>query len=225
MKRASLAAAALLAAACPPAFALELPLAGARFNLPVASVRQLRFGATLRQQFDFSCGSAALATLLTYHYGRPVSEQRVFEHMYLNGDQNKIRKEGFSMLDMQRFLAAHGLRGDGFELPLDKLAAARLPAIVLVSERGYHHFVVIKGIANGRVLVGDPSSGARAMPRAAFETIWLGKLLFVIHGDSGVAGFNAAADWRAAPAAPLEIGIGRDAPMLPVMPKLGPGDF
>ena len=183
--------------------ALELPLGGARFEVPASSLRQLRFGATLRQQVDFSCGSAALATLLTYHYGHPVSEQRVFEQMYLHGDQAKIRREGFSMLDMQRFLAANGLRADGFELPLQKLVDAGLPAIVLVSERGYHHFVVIKGFAQERILVGDPSSGARAMPRADFEAIWVSRLLFVLHGYPGKASFNAAADWRAAPAAPL----------------------
>jgi predicted double-glycine peptidase len=225
MNAARLAAVAMLMAPLADACALELPLAGARFNVPAASLKQLRFGATLRQQYDFSCGSAALATLLTYHYRQPVTEQAVFEYMYLHGDQKRIRKEGFSMLDMQRFLAARGLRADGFQLPLDKLIAAGLPAIVLVSERGYHHFVVIKGIAQGRILVGDPSSGARAMPREAFEAIWLGKLLFVIHGYPGAAAFNSAADWRAAPKAPLVDGIGRDSLAPLVMPKLGPGDF
>ena len=207
------------------ACALELPLAGARFEVPASNLRQLRFGATLRQQYDFSCGSAALATLLTYHYGRPVSEQRVFEQMYLHGDQARIRKEGFSMLDMQRFLAVNGLRADGFELPLHKLVDAGLPAIVLVSERGYHHFVVIKGIAQGRILVGDPSRGARAMPRADFEAIWIGRLLFVLHGYPGKASFNTPADWRAAPAAPLATAIARDTLAPLVLPKLGPGDF
>jgi predicted double-glycine peptidase len=225
MKRAPLAVCVLLLAPLAGAGALELQLAGARFQVPVASVKQLRFGATMRQQYDFSCGSAALATLLTFHYGHPVSEQRVFEHMYIHGDQKKIRKEGFSMLDMQRYAAASGFRADGFELPLQKLADAGLPAIVLVSERGYHHFVVIKGIARERILVGDPSNGARAMPRAAFEAIWVGKLLFVIHDYPGTVRFNAPTDWRAAPAAPLNSVNWRD-PAGPLsLPKLGPGDY
>ena len=207
------------------ACALELPLGGARFEVPASNLRQLRFGATLRQQYDFSCGSAALATLLTYHYGHPVSEQRVFEHMYLHGDQARIRKEGFSMLDMQRFLAANGWRADGFELPLQKLVDAGLPAIVLVSARGYHHFVVIKGIAQERILVGDPSRGARAKPRADFDAIWIGRLLLVLHGYPGKASFNTPADWRAAPAAPLASAIARDTLAPLVLPKLGPGDF
>jgi predicted double-glycine peptidase len=205
--------------------ALELPLGGARFNVPVATLKQLRFSATVRQRYDFSCGSAALATLLTYHYGRPFTEQAIFDSMYRRGDQAKIRKEGFSMLDMQRFLAAIGYRADGFKLPLNKLAEAGLPAIVLITDKGYHHFVVIKGMAGERILVGDPSSGARALTRTAFEAIWVGKLLFVVHGFTGNARFNTAADWRAAPVAPLLDAAWRDALVPMGASKLGPGDF
>lgn len=215
----------LLAAWLPHAAAVELPLAGARYNIPVSNLKQLRFAATVRQQTDFSCGSAALATLLTHHYNTPVDEQRVFEQMYLHGDQNKIRKEGFSMLDMQRYLAANGFRADGFRLPLHKLIDARLPAIVLVADRGYHHFVVIKGVAQGRILLGDPSRGARAVSLAAFEAMWIGKLLFVIHDTPAAPRFNTQADWRAAPAAPLASGIERNALLPLAMPKLGPADF
>ena len=145
--------------------------------------------------------------------------------MYLGGDQAKIRKEGFSLLDMQRYLAAIGLRADGFQLPLQKLIDAQLPAIVLVADKGYHHFVVVKGIEHARILVGDPSSGARAMSRAAFEQIWASKLLFVIYGFKGAAAFNQAAEWRAAPAAPVAEAIRRDAIGAITLPKLGPGDF
>src|SRR5437899_5579433 len=39
------------------------------------SYRDIPFRTVVRQQFDFSCGSAALATLLTYHFERPITEQ------------------------------------------------------------------------------------------------------------------------------------------------------
>ena len=218
-------AAALLPGLLGNAGALELALSGARFTVPASSLKQFRFRSTLRQQYDFSCGSAALATLLTHHYGQAVTEAQVFEDMYLHGDQVKIREEGFSMLDMQRFLASRGMRADGFRLPLQKLVDAGLPAIVLVSDKGYSHFVVVKGVTAERVLLGDPASGARAITRAAFEAIWTSKLLFVIHGYPGQPGFNALADWRAAPAAPLAAVIGRDSLATVTLPKHGPGDF
>ncbi len=209
-----------------PAGALELPMVqGARLQLPATSLKQIRYRSTLRQQYDFSCGSAALATLLTYHYGYPVSEQAVFEQMYLHGDQSRIRREGFSMLDMQRFLGAHGFKADGFQLPLEKLTEARLPAIVLIADKGYQHFVVIKGVQGGRVLIGDPSRGLRALSTAAFEAAWVGKLLFVVHGYPGSAAFNAVAEWRAAPAAPMASVLNRDALAPLTLSKLGPGDF
>jgi predicted double-glycine peptidase len=221
-----IAVAALLLCAAQQAAALEIAgIGGSRFTVPVASMKQIKFQATLRQQYDFSCGSAAVATLLTHHYGRPVSERFVFEHMFARGDQRKIRKEGFSLLDMKRFLEAQGYTADGFKLPLQKLVDAKLPAIVLVAEKGYHHFVVIKGAADGRILVGDPASGTHSMPRAAFEQVWTNKLLFVIHGRKQAPAFNRVADWRAAPAAPLASGIHHDGMSAVTMPKHGPGDF
>jgi predicted double-glycine peptidase len=221
-----IAAAALLACAAQAAAALDIPgIGGGRFTVPVASMKEIKFEATLRQQYDFSCGSAAVATLLTHHYGRPVSEQFVFERMFARGDQLKIRKEGFSLLDMKRFLATQGYSADGFQLPLQKLIDAQLPAIVLVAEKGYHHFVVVKGAADGRILVGDPASGTRALTRAAFEQVWSNKLLFVIHGSKEAPAFNRAADWRAAPAAPLASGVNRDGMGGVTIPKNGPGDF
>ena len=218
---------ALLAFGLPRAAqALDLALpGGARMQVPVASIKQLRFSTTLRQQYDFSCGSAALATLLTHHYRHPVSEQVVFERMFARGDQARIRKEGFSLLDMQRFLAERGFRADGFQLPLQKLIDSQVPAVVLISDRGYKHFVVIKGVTDGRVLIGDPSSGTRMLTQAAFEAIWSSRLLFVIHGSKAAPAFNSAADWRAAPAAPLGQGIERGSLAAITMPKLGPGEF
>jgi predicted double-glycine peptidase len=205
---------------------IDLPVpGGSRMSMRVASIREMRYQTTLRQQYDFSCGSAALATLLTHHYDYPVTEQQVFGEMFVHGDQAKIRKEGFSLLDMQRFLAARGFKADGFRLPLQKLIDSKLPAIVLVIDHGYHHFVVIKGAQDGRILVGDPSAGTRAMPRAAFEALWPGKLLFVIHHNPVSPRFNSVADWRAAPRAPLEQGIDRSSLGSATIAKMGPADF
>src|SRR5690606_15568794 len=120
-------------------------------------LKEARFRTTLPQQYDFSCGSAATATLLTFQYGYPVSEEDVFVQMYRNGDQRKIQTEGFSLLDMRRYLESQGFTADGFELPLDKLLEEGLPAIVLLNDRGYRHFVVVKGLRDGRVLLGDPA--------------------------------------------------------------------
>lgn len=210
------------------AIAGTLELAGmgvGAYALPVTSIKEARFKATLRQQYDFSCGSAALATLLSHHYGKTVSEQVVFEAMFDAGNQVKIRKEGFSLLDMKNYLKNKGYEADGFELPLPSLVEAGLPAIVLVSDKGYQHFVVIKGLKDGRILLGDPSGGARAMSIASFESIWSNKVLFVIHNPRQHARFNLPADWQLTPKAPLKQGFGLDGLGFMALDKFSPGDF
>ena len=205
--------------------AQTIPVDGLNLHVPVKSLRATRLGGMIQQQYDFSCGSAALATLLSNHYGHPITEESVLRAMFAAGDQQKIAREGFSMLDMKRYLEGQGYAADGFRQSLDKLAEARLPAIVLVDEGGYHHFVVVKGLAGDRVLVGDPARGIRTVPRAAFEKSWIGGLLFVIHNHTEEARFNLAADWRAAPRAPLVSGVARDRVPGLDLPKLSPGDY
>ncbi len=180
------------------------------YAMRVTSLREARFATTMRQKYDFSCGSAALATLLTYHYGQPVSEQEVFAKMYAAGDRAKIGKQGFSLLDMKHYLTARGFQADGFEQPVERLLQEGLPAIVLLSERGYRHFVVVKGLNRGRVLVGDPAMGTRAMSLERFRSLWVNGILFVIHNRRELARFNLPRDWHVAPSASLELAIDRD---------------
>lgn len=193
------------------------------YTLRVTSLKEARHLKTIRQQFDFSCGSAAVATLLSHHYGHPVDEQTVFQAMFAAGDQNKIKRQGFSLLDMKNYLEGHGFKADGFEASLDALTKAKIPAIALISEKGYNHFVVIKGLRDGRVLFGDPAAGTRALSRAAFEAIWQQRILFVIRNREERAQFNREVDWRVVPRAPLEAGI-RDVTDLVSLMR-GAGDF
>lgn len=198
---------------------------GGSYSIRTISLKEARFKSTAQQQYDFSCGSAALATLLSHHYGFKVSEQAIFEEMFASGDQEKIRREGFSLLDMKSYLNAHDFLADGFELPLTKLLESGLPAIVLIVDKGYHHFVVIKGLRDGRVLIGDPSNGTRAISRESFEALWVNKLLFVIHNKQAQASFNRDIDWQVAPRAPLAYAANLGAYGGVGLGKLGPGDF
>lgn len=212
--------------ACLPAFAhagnLRMTgIAGGDYRMHVVTLKEARFRNTIHQKYDFSCGSAAVATLLTYQYDFPMREQTAFTAMFDHGNRAKISKEGFSLLDIKRFLAAFGFDADGFVVPLDTLRKEGLPAIALIDEHGYHHFVVIKGLLAGRVLIGDPAKGTRSLPRAEFERVWKNHLLFVIHNRRSLAIFNSRDDWRAAPIAMLGTGIDRGNLYNVVMPKSG----
>jgi len=177
-------------------------------TLDVVSIKEQRFHTTVRQQYDYSCGSAALATLLTYHYHDPVTEKTVFTEMWQYGDQEKIQREGFSLLDIKNYLNSRGYSADGYEAPLSKLSEARIPAIALIKDKGYHHFVVVKGVSADEVLVGDPSLGAKTIPRKNFEKMLANRILFVITSNRETAVFDSPADWHTREKAPVGLALG-----------------
>ncbi|MDD5330836.1 MAG: C39 family peptidase [Sulfuricella sp.] len=181
---------------------------GSSMTVKVMSLKERQFRTIVRQQYDYSCGSAALATLLTYHYHDPVSEQTAFQEMWGNGDQEKIRREGFSLLDIKQYLEFRGYSADGYEASLDRLAQVGIPAIALIRDNGYNHFVVIKGVRNGLVAVGDPSAGARIIPQDEFRKKQLNRILFVINDAKDKAVFDSKLDWHIKEKAPLGIAAG-----------------
>jgi hypothetical protein len=164
-------------------------VAGTMISMPVRSLEARKFDTVVRQAYDFSCGSAALATLLTYHYERPLSEGEVFDAMWAVGDQESIRVKGFSLLDMKLYLDSIGLTADGYRVPLSKLKEVGVPFVALIVHRGYAHFVVVRGIADDYVVLGDPSRGALTMRRDAFENEWNG-IAFLIGSETAVARAN-----------------------------------
>ncbi len=205
----------------PTAFSgtVMVPGLGGELAVSVSSFQERKFGSVFRQQFDYSCGSAALASLLTYHYGDAVTEQQVFADMFAAADREKVSREGFSMLDMKRYLEARGYQADGFRMPLDGLREkVRLPVIVLMTLDDFRHFVVIKGISEDDVLVGDPARGLKVYSRERFETYWDGTA-FVIrsHLAKGRDQFLPEARWPELARAPVS-GVSEGPPLAHVLP-------
>src|SRR5690606_34611966 len=64
--------------AAPAAAQVAISQGGGNYSVQVISCRDIPFRTVVRQEYDYSCGSAALATLLRYHYGRDVAEREVF---------------------------------------------------------------------------------------------------------------------------------------------------
>jgi uncharacterized protein len=200
----------LLAGALSPAQAGSMYLdlgagigGGGAVTLHEQSFQEQKYQATIAQEHDFSCGSAALATLLTYNYDIPVAEAAVFKSMIENGNKKIISESGFSLLDIKNYLSRHGLDSNGYRAPLSKLVEVRLPAIVLINVRGYLHFVVLEGVDNGRVLLADPANGMRSEPVGVFEAQWSGIFFLVLsHIDRGQHSFNSDQKWASAPAPP-----------------------
>ena len=153
---------------------------GGHFSLNVMSWRDIPFRSVVRQQYDYSCGSAAVATLLTYHYRTPRTEAEVFQAMYEAGDKKRIEAQGFSLLEMKLYLESQGYRADGFRMSYEALAGLNAPSIAMINTGNYRHFVVVKGVADSHILVGDPMLGLRTYKRAdlLFDNLeWLREIV------------------------------------------------
>jgi len=151
-------------------------------------VVELRSERVVLQHFDLSCGAAALATLLAFQQDDPVGEREVAlglmgRQEYLETPELVTVRQGFSLLDLQRYVEGRGYRGR----PLGGLEYADLPGlaplIVVIEEAGYNHFVVYRGRMLDRVLLADPAFGTRTMRVDQFEHAWIS------HGKLGRVGF------------------------------------
>jgi uncharacterized protein len=184
-------------AACADEVTLGNANAG-NYNLHLTSYAEIPFRTVIRQQFDYSCGSAALATLLRYHYFLKTNEADVFKAMYAVGDQAHIQKLGFSLLDMKKYLATLGYQADGYRVSLDQLREIGVPAIALIQIGSYKHFVVLKGVVGDQVLVGDPAQGLREFRSSEFLKSWNGVAFLVHEQPAGgrAPSFNSAGEWK-----------------------------
>lgn len=153
---------------------------GALVFKPIQSMRERRFANLVQQRTDFSCGAAAMATLLNEAYGWELDEEQVIEGMLAEADPQLVRQMGFSMLDMKRYAESLGLRARGYRLQPQQLAQVKVPSVVLLDVRGYKHFVVMQVTTDDWVYVGDPVLGHRKMPLEEFARGWNGIVFAVI---------------------------------------------
>jgi len=150
----------------------------AQSSAPVQSLLEIRQDKGVVQQWDLSCGAAALATILNYQHGDPVSERNIAIGMmgreeYIKNPAIVNYRQGFSLLDLKRFVDQRGYNGVGLgQLDFDDLVDFA-PIIVPIATHGYQHFVVFRGVLKGRVLLADPAFGNRTLSRARFEKVWL----------------------------------------------------
>jgi len=140
-----------------------------------------KFKNVVRQAYDYSCGSAALTTLLDYYLGRNFQERQVMEGLLRFGETERIvERRGFSMLDMKRLVTALGHPSGGFKAEASDLETLDHPAIAPIEYAGFKHFVVIRTVYDGRVYVADPSLGNISFTLHRFLEIWDDNVLFIV---------------------------------------------
>lgn len=153
---------------------------GGIINKSVVSMREARYTHIVQQQTDFSCGAAAVSTILKYAYARDVTEPEVVAGMLQVSDPVLARERGFSLLDIKRYLEVVGLRGRGYKITYNDLVQVKIPAIILLDMKGYKHFVVLKDATDNFVYLADPALGNKRMKKSEFIQSWNGVVFAVI---------------------------------------------
>ena len=127
----------------------------AEMNLAVGTLEQGRIRANvkplseiegdhfIKQSFDYSCGSAALAILLKFYLGEKFTEKQVIQGLLQYGDSEMIAKRrAFSLLDMKKFVSVLGYQATGYKADLEDLNTMDKPCLVTVRISDYRHFAV-----------------------------------------------------------------------------------
>jgi uncharacterized protein len=172
----------------------------------VRSLLEMREEGVVVQKWDLSCGAAALATILNYQHGDPVSEREIATTLigreeYLANPMLIRARHGFSLLDLKRYVDRRGYEGVGYgNLTFEDLIDLA-PVMVPVDFR-FPHFVVFRGVRGNRVLLADPAFGNRTMHVAKFQAAWMdyeefGRVGFVVARTDGATPPNQLApEWR-----------------------------
>lgn len=141
----------------------------------------------VKQMYDYSCGSAALVTLLNYYLGEDFDEMQVISGMLKYGDAVKItQRKAFSLFDMKMFVNVLGYKGEGYKAEIEDLVELDQPCIVPLHLHGYRHFVVFKYAYKNHVFLADPSKGNISFTFSAFKKIWFKNIAFVVYSTDGV---------------------------------------
>ncbi len=149
-------------------------------KIKVQSWKERRDFNIVKQDLDFSCGAASVATLLNNFYGQRLTEEEVLKKL----DKEQMRA---SFEDMRRIMPDLGFEAKGYALSFEQLTQLKIPVIVYLKYRKDDHFSVLRGIDGNTVLLADPSLGHVSMSRAQFLDAWktregnlAGKILAVV---------------------------------------------
>lgn len=146
------------------------------------SYMNIKYGATVRQRYDFSCGAATVATILTYYWGQPTDEFDVMDVLrsrYPGQDWKSLQDKGFSLDDLIWAANRLGYEAQAAALPPDQLEKIDGPIIVHVNNGVFEHFTVLRLRRAGRTYLSDPILGATSLPNDEFDKKYTGAALAI----------------------------------------------
>ncbi len=154
-----------------------------KFRRHVTSWTGLRKENVVMQQRDYSCGAAALATVMRYHWDDDVTELDLLREtvQMLTIEELKERIEnGLAMTDLRRLAVRVGYLSTIGRLEFDKLRQSKIPLIMGIVINGFDHFVVYRGTDGQYVYLADPARGNVRTPIPKFLGQWQKNMVLVV---------------------------------------------
>jgi len=149
-----------------------------------------------RQNYDYSCGSAALATLLSHYYDANVTEEIILKSVLeakgiekqASELENQEGNNGLSFYDLSQYASTKGFKAVGIALGMEELKKLQIPVLVFVKIRKQEHFTVLKKMDERYAYLADPSFGNIRVSHAKFKEMFFtrevedkpGKILAVL---------------------------------------------
>lgn len=151
-----------------------------------SSLNAIRWGGVVKQDLDFSCGIASVATILKYHFGEEdVTERELLQDFIKKLSEQEISEvfeKGASLAQLGDLLTDRNLIIRNWHLKIDELRKLTkiLPAIVYLETADFRHFAVVRGINEYQVLLADPSRGNVKLSLDGFLKEWKGRRALLV---------------------------------------------
>ncbi|HEX5105977.1 MAG TPA: C39 family peptidase [Pirellulaceae bacterium] len=153
------------------------------FQKGVKSWREISREHIVMQQRDYSCGAAALATLMRYHLNENVTELQLLLEVVqmLTPEEMRDRvQNGLSLTDLRRVAVRTGHLATIGTLEFDKLRESKVPLVVGIVVNEFDHFVVFRGVDDQYVYLADPARGHVRTPIEEFKKQWQKNAVLVV---------------------------------------------
>lgn len=161
---------------------IPLTINNGKIYKKVKTWKEIRDENIVKQQYDYSCGSGALATLMKIGFGEDIAEEDIIKLILKDKNQGEIQdiiKNGYSLLDLKKVAEKKGYFGEMYRLKLSHLYQLRGPVLIYFEPHGDKHFAVLKSVQGDRVFIADPARGNVRMSIYRFQKEWPGIILAI----------------------------------------------
>lgn len=167
------------------------------FRKPVESWKERKTRHVVMQKRDYSCGAAALATLVRYYWGHNVSEEtvlNVIEKMLTREELEERSTEGLTMTDIREAAVKMGYQATVGEVTLAQLSESKIPVILVLKLNEINHFVVCRDIIGDCVFLADPIRGNTRISLAALKRAWVKNAILVVAPEGATSSQRSQMD-------------------------------